>query len=58
MVISTLPESGIRRYRVASSSGTALDLNGEVRLANAALGLLDGFAVWLGRVRAQLGRPS
>jgi len=51
-------EPGVGKLEVAQALHDLSGATGPPAVFNAALALLDGFAVWLGRVRAQLGRPG
>jgi len=53
-----LGEPGVGKLEVAQALHDLSCTNGPLSVFNAALALLDGFAVWLGRVRARLGRPG
>jgi len=53
-----LGEPGTGKLEVAQALHELSGPDGPMSVFNAALALLDGFAVWLGRVRAQLGRPG
>lgn len=53
-----LGEPGVGKLQVAQALHELSRANGPLSVCNAALVPLDGFAVWLGRVRAQLGRPG
>lgn len=53
-----LGEPGAGKLEVARALHDLSCTNGPLSVFNAALALLDGFAVWLGRVRARLGRPG
>jgi transcriptional regulator of acetoin/glycerol metabolism len=53
-----LGEPGAGKLEVARALHELSGTNGPLSVFNAALALLDGFAIWLGRVRAQLGRPG
>jgi len=53
-----LGEPGAGKLEVAHALHELSGPAGPVSVFNAALALLDGFAVWLGRVRARLGRPG
>lgn len=53
-----LGEPGVGKLEVAQALHDLSCTNGPLSVLSAALALLDGFAVWLGRVRARLGRPG
>jgi sigma-54 dependent transcriptional regulator, acetoin dehydrogenase operon transcriptional activator AcoR len=53
-----LGEPGVGKLEVAQALHDLSGANGPLSVFNAALVLLDGFAVWLGRVRARLSRPG
>jgi sigma-54 dependent transcriptional regulator, acetoin dehydrogenase operon transcriptional activator AcoR len=53
-----LGEPGTGKLEVARALHDLSGVDGPLSVFNAALALLDGFAVWLGRVRARLGLPG
>jgi transcriptional regulator of acetoin/glycerol metabolism len=53
-----LGEPGVGKLEVARALHDLSGADGPLTVFNAALALLDGFAVWLGRVRARLDRPG
>jgi transcriptional regulator of acetoin/glycerol metabolism len=53
-----LGEPGVGKLEVAQALHDLSGATGPLSVFNAALVLLDGFAVWLGRIGARLGRPG
>jgi sigma-54 dependent transcriptional regulator, acetoin dehydrogenase operon transcriptional activator AcoR len=53
-----LGEPGAGKLEVAQALHELSGVNGPLVVFNAALAVVDGFAVWLGKVRTQVGRPG
>jgi sigma-54 dependent transcriptional regulator, acetoin dehydrogenase operon transcriptional activator AcoR len=53
-----LGEPGVGKVEVAQAIHDLSCTNGPLSVFNAALALLDGFAIWLGKIRERLGRPG
>ena len=53
-----LGEPGVGKLEMAQALHDLSGTTGPLSVFNAALALLDGFAVWLGKVRARLGGPG